>query len=484
MSTRHARQGTADIPPMALDAERAVLGALLLEGSGAMLRVAGALQAADFYTEAHRVVYHSMLRLHGRGEPVDVLMLQEDLRRAGELELAGGPATLALLLEQAQISVNLQNYVALVSEASRRREYMALGERLRAGAMNGASAADLSAWTAELQAAHRARDARRRPDEAPSELNALLAHRFPVRLNLIGRSLLPREGLLVLGGKPKLGKSLALDNLCLQRARGAPWLGFPTDPGVSLIVQSEMRPPAVADRFRTMLKDDPDPVPDGRLHIKTRRGVLLDTPEGFSQIMTWLEETGADLLRIDPLARHMAGDENSNRDMGAIVQAVDTLIERYGVAVILAHHPTKPTKDQPRTGGDRLRGAGALFGAADTVVMMDRTEDGFALTFDLRGGREIPPMRVTRTEDLWLIPTGPDPELLAIGALVARAPLPYNTLRGAAQEDLGLTRATATRRITAAVAGQMLVKDADGLYIAGPAYHATGSRAHKGSPDA
>src|SRR5215813_2747112 len=70
----------ARIPPHNLDAERAVLGAILLEGREALPRVVEVLRDSDFYTEAHRAIYRSMLNLFDRGEPVDLLTLQEDVQ--------------------------------------------------------------------------------------------------------------------------------------------------------------------------------------------------------------------------------------------------------------------------------------------------------------------------------------------------------------------------------------------------------------------
>src|SRR5262249_18690133 len=174
-----------------------------------------------------------------------------------------------------------------------------------------------------------------------------------------------------------------LANALLQRGRGRPWIGFPTDPGISLLVQTELWAEVVAQRFRTMLQHDPEPYPEGRVHVKTHRGIMLDDPAGLAQIAAWIEETGASLVGIDPLARHMAGDENSNRDMGVVVRAVDSLVERYGVAVWITHHPGKPKDGESRSGGDRLRGASALFASADTVMMMDRDGDGFMLSFQV-----------------------------------------------------------------------------------------------------
>src|SRR5205809_1034176 len=85
----------ARIPPHNLDAERAVLGAILLEGRETLPRVIEVLRPSDFYTEAHRAMYATMLRLFDRGEPVDLITLSEELRRAAQLEFVGGPAALA-----------------------------------------------------------------------------------------------------------------------------------------------------------------------------------------------------------------------------------------------------------------------------------------------------------------------------------------------------------------------------------------------------
>ncbi|HKD00669.1 MAG TPA: DnaB-like helicase N-terminal domain-containing protein, partial [Methylomirabilota bacterium] len=94
----------ARIPPHNLDAERAVLGAILLEGRETLPRVIELLKPSDFYTEAHRMIYQGMLTLFDRGEPVDVLTLTEELRRSEQLQAVGGPAALALLVEQGSIS--------------------------------------------------------------------------------------------------------------------------------------------------------------------------------------------------------------------------------------------------------------------------------------------------------------------------------------------------------------------------------------------
>jgi replicative DNA helicase len=124
----------ARIPPHNLDAERAVLGAVLMEGRDTLPRVIEVLRPSDFYTEAHRVIYGSMLTLFDRGEPVDVLTLTEELRRGDQLEFVGGPAALALLVEQGSISAYLSSYTSIVRDRAVLRELIQTSSQIIAQA--------------------------------------------------------------------------------------------------------------------------------------------------------------------------------------------------------------------------------------------------------------------------------------------------------------------------------------------------------------
>lgn len=108
------------IPPHNLEAERAVLGCLLLEGVSALERVG--LEPVEFYQEGHRAIYAAMRALADRGEAVTLLTVQAELRELGQLELAGGPAHLALCEEEASIEAGLASYVAIVRREHARRE--------------------------------------------------------------------------------------------------------------------------------------------------------------------------------------------------------------------------------------------------------------------------------------------------------------------------------------------------------------------------
>src|SRR2546422_1656441 len=105
-----------------------------MEGRETLPRVIEVLRPSDFYTESHRAIYHAMLTLFDRGEPVDLLTLTEELRRGDQLQCAGGQAALALLVEQGSISAYLSSYTAIVRDSAVLRELIQTSSQIIAQA--------------------------------------------------------------------------------------------------------------------------------------------------------------------------------------------------------------------------------------------------------------------------------------------------------------------------------------------------------------
>lgn len=102
------------IPPQSLDAERGLLGALLLKPE-AIHDVADIIKADSFYAEKHRMVFEAMRELSERGEPIDLLSLSQRLADKGSLERIGGRAFIADLAAQAPAPGNFGHYADLVA---------------------------------------------------------------------------------------------------------------------------------------------------------------------------------------------------------------------------------------------------------------------------------------------------------------------------------------------------------------------------------
>ena len=86
------------LPPQDLEAERAVLGAILLDAA-IFSTVTGVFTQRDFYQPRHGVIYAAMEILADGGEPIDHLTMSDQLRKTGQLESVAGSSYLAELLK-------------------------------------------------------------------------------------------------------------------------------------------------------------------------------------------------------------------------------------------------------------------------------------------------------------------------------------------------------------------------------------------------
>jgi hypothetical protein len=301
-----------------------------------------------------------------------------------------------------------------------------------------------------------------REEPKPVELLDLLDTTYADDQGPVGGGIAVHRGLVIVGGGPKLGKSALVSNLLIRRHRGEPWLGFATTTGRSLLANAEIPEREFQKRLSLQLKDGDRP-PKNSIYVLTDRRIKLDRPEGLARLRQHLEAIKPDLLVIDPLARFFSGDENSARDMGALVTALDVLIQEYDLTIIIVHHTGKPGADH-REGGQRLRGSSALFGAADTVMVLDRTDGGFKLSFELRHGEEPAPIYLTRTPTLWFIPAGPPEELMAVAWLVHSGPLRPTQLMEAIKKDRSVKDRTAWKLLDRAKKAALITTDTDGYY--------------------
>ena len=120
---------SARIPPHDLDAERAVIGAMLVSET-AVGAVAEALAAEDFYSETHRVLYRAMMRLYSKGDPIDQLTLLDELRGMGELDRIGGRPYIFQLVESVPTASNASRYAEIVRGKALLRAVIDAGSRI------------------------------------------------------------------------------------------------------------------------------------------------------------------------------------------------------------------------------------------------------------------------------------------------------------------------------------------------------------------
>ncbi len=103
--------------PANLEAERAVLGSLLIDPD-AIIKVANFLRVEDFFRERHGWLFDVMMTLHERREPLDFVTVVDELERRGQLEEIGGPAYITDLIGGTPTSINVDFYARIVERTA------------------------------------------------------------------------------------------------------------------------------------------------------------------------------------------------------------------------------------------------------------------------------------------------------------------------------------------------------------------------------
>jgi len=119
-----ARRPQSDLPyrlaPQDLDAERAVLGSILID-RGAIVEIADILAPDDFYRQGHALIFGAMRTLHRSGQPVDVVTVAAELDRVGDLGVAGGASHLSSLANETPTAMHVGQYAQIVADTSQGR---------------------------------------------------------------------------------------------------------------------------------------------------------------------------------------------------------------------------------------------------------------------------------------------------------------------------------------------------------------------------
>lgn len=117
------------VPPQNVDAEESVLGGILIDAT-ALDRVIEVMGEADFYRESHRKIFRAMLGLSERGEPIDLITLNDSLRGRDELQAVGGATYLAELVDRVPSAANIATYARLVREKAVMRSLISVSNEI------------------------------------------------------------------------------------------------------------------------------------------------------------------------------------------------------------------------------------------------------------------------------------------------------------------------------------------------------------------
>ena len=117
------------VQPQAIPLEQAVLGAIMIDRD-ALTSVLDILQPEAFYKTAHQVIYRVMMNLFDKSQPIDILTVNDGLRKSGELEIAGGPQYLVELTNMVASGANIEYHARIISQKNIQRELIKVSTKI------------------------------------------------------------------------------------------------------------------------------------------------------------------------------------------------------------------------------------------------------------------------------------------------------------------------------------------------------------------
>lgn len=117
------------LPPQNLEAEKAVIGAILID-SEAVNRVMDIVQSKDFYDPRHELIFSVIESLFNANKPIDVLTVTGELKSKNKLKQSGGSSYLAEIAADVPTSANVKHYAEIVQEKAVRRRLITFSGQL------------------------------------------------------------------------------------------------------------------------------------------------------------------------------------------------------------------------------------------------------------------------------------------------------------------------------------------------------------------
>lgn len=333
-------------------AELALLGCLLIDVDFAANACADAgISAASFYFSDHERLYAALMAAYESSQPIDHTTIGFD---APELRTLAMDAQLA-----APSFVNAPVYAARVAELAGRRQMMARAEQIATAAAEGDLEKAAALMAAPPPAAKRKRTARTSYTAAD-----LLAAEFPDPVWL-APGLIP-AGMVVLAGRPKLGKSWMALQLAVAVASGGKFLDADVTRRPVLYVALEDSPRRIKDRMKLQ---------------RATAGATIDFEFDFPSLsddraLFALEKMRAErnyqLVVVDTMARALGKvDQNDQVAIGFVVNQLQRWAIEHDLCLLLVDHHKKPSATINDLVSDVL-GATSKTAAADAVMGLYR----------------------------------------------------------------------------------------------------------------
>ncbi|MFN7341438.1 MAG: AAA family ATPase [Opitutia bacterium] len=356
--------------------EKAVLG-ILLRGEHGLQDIRGKLAPVDFGQPRHSKIFDAILGLAARGEAVELLKVDDELRRRGlRPDEYGSNDYLLELLELANTAVDAPYYAEQVAEGARRRRIQQGVRRVQEALEDGRPADEVVDLLAGVQGAAGPRQTRRtRRLDLDELMNAP-----PTPMLIAG--LMPAVGVGFLVAEPNAGKSTLACDFAARIATGYAWQQRDVQHGHAVYIANE-DPKGVGERLAVWREQNGMAVLRERVDVFTDKPPL-DTPDGARELSETVDEQVGmgrkpSIIVIDTLAASLQASDSDPEISGPVMTMLGKLARRVSCCVLVVHHPTKPQPGMVKGWGSAFRGHGGWFGAADFCLNLEVATDGINL---------------------------------------------------------------------------------------------------------
>ena len=410
--------------PFSLEAERAVLGGIMLKND-AWDTVAGLVIEDDFYNQEHQLIYRTIKDLQDAGKPVDVITVQESIESKGNLSQLvniGGKNYLTQLARETPSVANIQSYAEIIKQRANLRRLIVLADEISDVAkLSDSSSSDLVIDEAEEKILGLRDDVNR--SSGPKIVSDLLGPVYSSiqQANESGSSLvgistgfteidevtlgLQKQDLIIIAGRPSMGKTAFAFNIAENVAR--------TTNQTVLLFSMEMSSEQVVRRFissiskidlqrlmRGDLKSEDWEGIDKALSILSSKKILLDdtaalTPTELRARARRVKRESKDLslIVVDYLQLMQVSGNKDNRvaEISEISRSLKALAKELDVPVIALSQLNRAVEQRPnkRPILADLRDSGAIQQDADVIAMLFRKEYYDDTDIESKGKAEV-----------------------------------------------------------------------------------------------
>lgn len=393
------------LPPHDIDAEEAVIGSLLIDGS-AIYKIDALLQQAGFYSERNGEIYGACLSLYQRNEAINQITVAQELARQEKLEACGGAAYLSHLISICPTSLDIEHYAQIVYRLSLMRRLIAAADQIAAIGYQADPNVDASLDRSEdilykLRHGQSPRDLvhiRHLLDKYFEAVPPSEAEEHPERIRhalsgfrkfdeFLGG--FQRSDLIIVAGRPSMGKTSFALSVAVNAAvqQGACVALFSLEMAQDMVVLRMLSSQSGVDsrRVRLGLQDE-----DEEKRVMEASGILSEAPiyvddspqlrvvEMRSKARRLDFERGIDLIIVDYL-QLMQGDgrgENRVQEISFISRSLKAMARELNVPVIAVSQLSRAVEfrasHKPQLAD--LRESGSIEQDADLVVFIYRDD--------------------------------------------------------------------------------------------------------------